>query len=196
MPPEPETWERPSVWADPGTRGAAWGQRQRSSLSFCFIIHLVYICYIFYFYFTFWPHHAACGTWFPDPGSNPRPPQWKHKSPKHWPAMELPLLFIYKAWLSCLSPGNTTVYGVNTRFSWSFRSSPRKQPDPLQNTHQPHPPGNSSDCPSLGSEWKQTSSSPVATAEFSKFAGILSAAPSQHHLLEFEIAQLEFHLLH
>ena len=32
--------------------------------------------------------------------------------------------------------------------------------------------------------------------EFSKFAGIVSAAPSQHHLLEFEIAQLEFHHLH
>ena len=41
--------------------------------------------------------------------------------------------------------------------------------------------------------WKLTFSSPVATAEFSKFAGILSAALSQHHLLGFEIAQLEFH---
>ena len=30
----------------------------------------------------------------------------------------------------------------------------------------------------------------MATAEFSKFAGILSVALSQHHLLEFEIAQL------
>ena len=29
-------------------------------------------------------------------------------------------------------------------------------------------------------------------SEFSKNAGILSAALSQHHLLEFEIAQLEF----
>ena len=38
-------------------------------------------------------------------------------------------------------------------------------------------------------------SSPVATAEFSKFAGILSVALSQHHLLGFEIAQLEFHHL-
>ena len=28
---------------------------------------------------------------------------------------------------------------------------------------------------------------PVATAEFSKFAGILSAALSQYHLLRFEI---------
>ena len=37
--------------------------------------------------------------------------------------------------------------------------------------------------------------SPVATADFSKFAGILSAALSQHHLLGFEIAQLEFHHL-
>ena len=32
--------------------------------------------------------------------------------------------------------------------------------------------------------------SPVATAEFSKFAGKLSAALSQHHLSGFEIAQL------
>ena len=31
---------------------------------------------------------------------------------------------------------------------------------------------------------------------FSKFAGILTAALSQHHLLGFEIAQLEFHHLH
>ena len=38
-------------------------------------------------------------------------------------------------------------------------------------------------------------SSPVATAEFSKFAGILSAALSQPHLLGFEIDQLEFHPL-
>ena len=43
---------------------------------------------------------------------------------------------------------------------------------------------------------KLTFSSPVATAEFSKFAGILSAALSQHHLLGFEIIQLEFHHLH
>ena len=32
----------------------------------------------------------------------------------------------------------------------------------------------------------------MATAEFSKFAGILSAALSQHHLSGFETAQLEF----
>ena len=36
-------------------------------------------------------------------------------------------------------------------------------------------------------------SSPVATGEFSKLAAILSTALSQHHLLGFEIAQLEFH---
>ena len=35
-----------------------------------------------------------------------------------------------------------------------------------------------------------------ATAEFSKFAGILSVALSQHHLSGFETAQLEFHHLH
>ena len=34
-------------------------------------------------------------------------------------------------------------------------------------------------------------SSPVATAEFSKFGSILSAALSQHHLSGFEIAQLD-----
>ena len=51
-------------------------------------------------------------------------------------------------------------------------------------------------CLSLGLEWKLTFSSPVATAEFSKFAGILSVALSQHHLLGFEIAQLKFHHLH
>ena len=39
-------------------------------------------------------------------------------------------------------------------------------------------------------------SSPVATVEFSKFSGILSEALSQHHVLGFEIAQLEFHHLH
>ena len=33
----------------------------------------------------------------------------------------------------------------------------------------------------------------MTTAEFSKFAGILSAALSQCDLLGFEIAQLEFH---
>jgi len=46
-------------------------------------------------------------------------------------------------------------------------------------------------------DWNEnTFSSPVATAEFSKFAGILSAALSQHHLYGFEIAQLEFYHLH
>ena len=49
---------------------------------------------------------------------------------------------------------------------------------------------------SLGLEWELTFSSPVATAEFSKFAGILSAALSEHHLSGFGIAQLEFHHLH
>ena len=49
---------------------------------------------------------------------------------------------------------------------------------------------------SLGLEWKLTFSSPVATAEFSKFAGILSAALAEHHLSGFGIAQLEFYHLH
>ena len=51
-------------------------------------------------------------------------------------------------------------------------------------------------CLSLGLEWKLTFSSPMATAEFSKFAGILSEALSQHPLLGFKIAQMEFHHLH
>ena len=51
-------------------------------------------------------------------------------------------------------------------------------------------------CLSLGLEWKLTFSSSVASAEFSKFAGILSAALSQHHLSGFEVAQLEFQCLH
>ena len=38
-------------------------------------------------------------------------------------------------------------------------------------------------------------SSLVAAAEFSKFAGILSAALSQHHLPGFEIAPQEFYHL-
>ena len=48
----------------------------------------------------------------------------------------------------------------------------------------------------LSLEWKLTFSNPMATAVFSKFAGILSAALSQHHLLGFDTAQLEFHHLH
>ena len=44
-------------------------------------------------------------------------------------------------------------------------------------------------------EMKSDLSSPVATAEFSKFAGILSEALSKHHLSGFEIVQLEFHHL-
>ena len=43
-------------------------------------------------------------------------------------------------------------------------------------------------CLSLGLEWKLTFSSPVATAAFPKFAGILIAALSQHHLLGIEIS--------
>ena len=48
----------------------------------------------------------------------------------------------------------------------------------------------------FGIGMKTDLSNPVATAEFSKFSGILSAALSQHHLSGFEIAQLEFHHLH
>ena len=50
--------------------------------------------------------------------------------------------------------------------------------------------------PFLGIGGKLTFSSPMATVEFSKFAGMLSAALSQHYLLGFEIAQLEFYHLH
>ena len=59
-------------------------------------------------------------------------------------------------------------------------------------------------CNSLSILWhcffgigmKTDLSSPVATTEFSKFAGILNAALSQHHLLGLEIAQVEFHPLY
>ena len=51
-------------------------------------------------------------------------------------------------------------------------------------------------CLSLGLEGSLSFSSPVATAEFSGFAGIVSTALSQHHLLGFEIAQLEFNHFH
>ena len=50
--------------------------------------------------------------------------------------------------------------------------------------------------PFFGIGMKLTFSSPVATAEFSKFVAILSVALSEYHLLGFEIAQLEFHHLH
>ena len=50
--------------------------------------------------------------------------------------------------------------------------------------------------PFLETGMKTDFARPVATAEFSKFAGILSEALSQHHLLGFEMAQLEFHHLH
>ena len=53
-----------------------------------------------------------------------------------------------------------------------------------------------SHCPYLGLEWNLAFSSPVATTEFSKFAGLFSEALSQYHLLGFEIARLEFHHLH
>ena len=49
--------------------------------------------------------------------------------------------------------------------------------------------------PFFGLGMKLTFPSPLATAEFFKFAGMLSAALSQHHLLGFEIAQLKFHNL-
>ena len=47
-------------------------------------------------------------------------------------------------------------------------------------------------------DWKENwvFSSLVATAKFSKFAGMLSAALWQHHLLGFEITQLKSHHLH
>ena len=50
--------------------------------------------------------------------------------------------------------------------------------------------------PFFGIGMKTDFSSPVATAVLPKFAGILSAAFQKHHLLGFEIVQLEFHHLH
>ena len=48
----------------------------------------------------------------------------------------------------------------------------------------------------IGIEMKTDLSQFCATDEFSRFAGILSAALSQCYLLGFEIGQLEFHHLH
>ena len=47
-------------------------------------------------------------------------------------------------------------------------------------------------------DWNENWPFPVLwpPAEFFKYPGILSAALSQHHLLGFELAQLEFHHLH
>ena len=44
-------------------------------------------------------------------------------------------------------------------------------------------------CLSLELEWKPIFSSPVATAKFSQFAGLLNAALSQQHLSGFETGQ-------
>ena len=50
--------------------------------------------------------------------------------------------------------------------------------------------------PLFGIRMKTDFLSPVTTVEFSRFADVLSAALSQHHLLGFEITQVEFHCLH
>ena len=50
--------------------------------------------------------------------------------------------------------------------------------------------------PFFGIGMKLTFSSPVATAESSNSAGILSEALEWHRLLRFEIAQVEYHHLH
>ena len=50
--------------------------------------------------------------------------------------------------------------------------------------------------PFFGIGMKTDFSSSVATAKFSKFADMSSVALLQHHLLGFEIAQLEFRHLH
>ena len=51
-------------------------------------------------------------------------------------------------------------------------------------------------CFSLELERKLTFSSPVGIAAFSKFAGLLSATLSQHHILLLKITQLESHHPH
>ena len=45
-------------------------------------------------------------------------------------------------------------------------------------------------------DWNENWPFPVLSLRFPQFAGILSAALSQHHLLGFEKALLEFHHLH
>jgi len=51
-------------------------------------------------------------------------------------------------------------------------------------------------CIAFLRNYKENWPFPGVTAVLSKFAGILSAALSQHHLLGFEIPQLEFRHLH
>jgi len=50
--------------------------------------------------------------------------------------------------------------------------------------------------PFLGIRMKTDLFQSLATAEFSKFAGVLSAALSRNHLLGFETAKLEIYHLH
>ena len=50
--------------------------------------------------------------------------------------------------------------------------------------------------PFFGTEMKTDLVQSCGHSEFTKFAGIVSAALSQHHLSEFEIAPLEFYHLH
>ena len=47
-------------------------------------------------------------------------------------------------------------------------------------------------CSSMGLEWKLTFSSPMATAELSKFADILSAALWQHQLRGIYVPLTDF----
>ena len=51
-------------------------------------------------------------------------------------------------------------------------------------------------CSSLGLQWKLNFSRPLATAELSKLLACWVQHFNSHHLLGFEIAQLEFHHLH
>ena len=107
--------------------------------------------------------------------------------------------------MNCSTPGlpvhhqlleliQTHVHWVGDAIQPSHRVSSPSPPAPNPSQHQGLCQWVNSSL--LYEEWKLTFSSTVTTTEFSKFAGILSATHSQHHLLGFEIAQLEFHHLH
>ena len=51
----------------------------------------------FFFFFSFEPHHAACGILVPQPGIEPRPPALGARSLNHWTARKFPICRIFNS---------------------------------------------------------------------------------------------------
>ena len=145
-------------------------------------------------YFGLSPHLTAlwswsCKNWYP------RVKHWNSSLPRQFSSVQL----LSHVWLSENPWTAACQASLSITTSWS-PPKPMSIESVMPSNHPIlcHPSGKGIlwHCLSLGLEWKWTFSSPVATAEFSKCAGILSAALSQHHLSGFEIVQLEFHHLH